>query len=206
MSLSATTPTVLADAFLTSRSRLTDVALVVTGTAVVALAAQISVPLWPVPITAQTLAVLLVGASLGPRRGASSLLLYAVVGLAGLPVFADWTGGVTALAKPSFGFVIGFIPCAMLAGWLATRRVDRRFWSAWGWFALVSAVPFLFGLPYLALALNSMGIPTDLVQTLQLGLFPFIVGGIVKAAIAAAVIPLAWKGVSAIDKRKSSDA
>ena len=96
-----------------------DAALVVAGAAVVALLAQVEVPLWPVPITGQTLAVVVVGAALGARRGAAALVTYLLAGLAGLPVFAGFTGTVAALAKPSFGFVIGFVFAAFVAGWFA---------------------------------------------------------------------------------------
>ena len=98
-----------------------DAALVVAGAAVVALLAQAEIPLWPVPITGQTLAVVLVGASLGVRRGGLALLTYLFAGLAGLPVFAGFSGSIAAVASPSFGFIVGFIPAAMVAGYAAAR-------------------------------------------------------------------------------------
>ncbi len=103
-----------------------DAGLVIAGAAVVAVLAQVSIPLWPVPITGQTLGVIVVGAALGSRRGAAALITYMLVGLAGLPVFADFTGTIAAVAKPSFGFVIGFIFSAFVAGWFAERAWDRR--------------------------------------------------------------------------------
>ena len=86
-----------------------DAGLVAVGAAVVALLAQVEIPLWPVPITGQTLGVIVVGAALGAWRGAAALTTYMVAGLAGLPVFAGFTGTIAALGKPSFGFVMGFI-------------------------------------------------------------------------------------------------
>lgn len=203
MSLSAPTyGPVLADALVRSRSVLSNVALVATGAAVVTAAAQISVPLWPVPVTGQTLAVLIVGVALGPWRGAASLLLYAVIGIAGLPVFANFTGGPLSVLKPSFGFVIGFIPAAFLAGWMARRAWDRRFLQAFGGFALASTVPFAVGLPYLALMLGALGLDNSVSTVVASGLVPFIPGGIVKALLAAAIIPLAWRGVRAVDRHR----
>ncbi|MBF4614646.1 biotin transporter BioY [Curtobacterium sp. VKM Ac-1376] len=173
----------------------TDAALVAGGALFTAAMAQLEVPMWPVPITGQTLAVVLVGATLGARRGMLSLLVYAMAGLAGAPFFADLQGGLQALALPSFGYVIGFIPAAGLVGWLARRNWDRRVGRAAVAFTLASAIPFVTGLPYLAVALGQLGAPNDLQSVLAAGLYPFIIGGIAKALIAAGILPLAWKAV-----------
>jgi biotin transport system substrate-specific component len=183
---------VLADR-IRSRGLAVDASLVAGGALFTGLMAQVEVPMWPVPITGQTLAVVLVGAVLGARRGALSLLVYALAGLAGAPFFAGWTGGLHALALPSFGYVIGFIPSAALIGWLARRQWDQHFGRAVAAFTLASALPFVTGLPYLAIALTQLGAPHDLQAVLAGGLYPFIVGGIAKALIAAGVLPLAWK-------------
>lgn len=180
-----------------------DAALVTAGAAVVALLAQVSIPLWPVPITGQTLGVVVVGAALGARRGAAALITYLLAGLAGLPVFADFTGSLAAVAKPSFGFVIGFIVSAIVAGWFAERAWDRRPALAFLGFAAASAVPFLFGIPYIALILNVvLGLDYSFIGILDAGLFPFLVGGIVKAALAALLIPGAWALVRKVDAAK----
>lgn len=186
-----------------TRAFATDAALVVTGAAVVALLAQVEVPLWPVPITGQTLAVLLVGASLGARRGAAALTTYLLAGLAGLPVFAGLTGTIAAVAKPSFGFVLGFIVAAFAAGWLAERSWDRRPALAFLGFLGASVIPFLFGVPYMAFILNVvLGADYSFVAVLEAGVLPFVVGGVIKAALAAVLIPLAWRGVRAVDRRR----
>ncbi|MHA7985283.1 biotin transporter BioY [Rathayibacter sp. CAU 1779] len=186
---------------LVSRSALSNSILIVAGTALVAISAQVSVPMWPVPVTGQTLAVLLVGASLGAWRGAASLALYMVLGLAGLPIFAEFTGGPASVLLPSFGFIIGFIPAAALIGWLSERAWDRRpVLSALG-FLGASLVPFLFGLPYLAIVLGHLGLPNDFASVMAAGFTPFIVGGIVKWAIAAALLPSAWALVRWADRR-----
>lgn len=188
-----------------ARALALDAALVVAGAAVVAVFAQIEVPLWPVPITGQTLAVVVVGAALGARRGAAALMTYLLAGLAGVPVFAGLTGSIAAVAKPSFGFVIGFIFAAFVAGWFAERAWDRKPLLAFVGFVLASAIPFLFGIPYMAFILNTVGGGSfDFGQILGFGLWPFIVGGLVKAAIAALLIPAAWAGVRALDGSKKA--
>ena len=180
-----------------------DAGLVAVGAAVVALLAQVEIPLWPVPITGQTLGVIVVGAALGAWRGAAALTTYMVAGLAGLPVFAGFTGTIAALGKPSFGFVIGFIVSAFVAGWFAQRAWDRRPVLAFIGFAAASAVPFLFGIPYMALVLNvGLGLDYSLWGLLEVGLLPFIVGGLIKAALAAAIIPAAWALVRTADAAK----
>lgn len=180
-----------------------DAGLVAVGAAVVALLAQVEIPLWPVPITGQTLGVIVVGAALGAWRGAAALTTYMLAGLAGLPVFAGFTGTIAALGKPSFGFVIGFIVSAFVAGWFAQRAWDRRPVLAFVGFAAASAVPFLFGIPYMALVLNvGLGLDYSLWGLLEVGLLPFIVGGLIKAALAAAIIPAAWALVRTADAAK----
>lgn len=180
-----------------------DAALVVTGAAIVALLAQVEIPLWPVPITGQTLGVIVVGAALGAWRGAAALTTYMLVGLAGLPVFAGFTGTLAAVGKPSFGFVIGFIFSAFVAGWFAERAWDRRPALAFLGFAAANVVPFLFGIPYMAFILNVvMGLDYSFAGLLEVGLLPFIVGGLIKAALAAAIIPGAWALVRKADASK----
>jgi biotin transport system substrate-specific component len=195
---------VLADAVITHQSRATNVALVVGGAAAVAVLAQVSIPLWPVPLTGQTLAVIIVGATLGARRGLAALLIYVAAGLAGLPIFADFTGGPLSVLKPSFGFIIGFIVTAYVVGLLAERNWDKKFWKALAAFSAASVIPFAFGLPYLAIVLGHLGVNNSFPAVIAAGFTPFIVGGIVKALIAAAVIPVAWRGIRKLDKSKLS--
>ena len=180
-----------------------DAALVVAGAALVAVLAQVEIPLWPVPITGQTLGVIVVGAALGAWRGAAALTTYMLAGLAGLPVFAGFTGTILALGKPSFGFIVGFIVAAFVAGWFAERAWDRKPLLAFAGFALASVMPFLFGVPYMAYILNvvSDGAFT-FEQILGFGLWPFILGGLIKAALAALIIPGAWALVRRADASK----
>lgn len=198
--LASARPT-LADRFV-ARSAVSNAILIVGGTLFVGIFAQLQVPLWPVPITGQTLAVMLVGATLGAWRGAASLALYLVAGLAGAPLFTGFTGGASAVALPSFGFIIGFVFAAALVGWLSEREWDKRPVLSVVAFGGASLVPFLFGLPYLAIILGTLHLHNDLNSVLQAGFYPFILGGIVKWAIAAAALPLAWKALRIIDRRR----
>ncbi len=196
---------VLADR-LVSRTLTTDVVLVAAGAALTAILAQVSIPMFPVPITGQTLAVLLVGATLGAVRGASSLALYAVLGLVGLPVYAPQADGshltgFLALAAPSFGYIVGFVFAAAIVGWLSERTWDRKFFKALATFVGGSVVVFAFGLPWLAFVLGA-----NLAQTLEWGLYPFIIGGLIKAAIAAALLPAAWWGADKLAERRAQAA
>ena len=188
---------VLADRLI-SRSLTTDIVLVATGAIVVGVLAQVSIPMFPVSITGQTLGVLLVGGSLGMRRGAMSMLTYLAGGLAGVPWFSEFTGGPAMLLKPSFGYIIGFVFTAALIGWLAERNWDRRPALSMAAFGMASLVPFAFGLPYLAMVLGETSVST----ILTLGFTPFIVGGIIKWAIAAAIFPALWSGVRSLDANK----
>ena len=114
-----------------SRSIVTDIILIAAGTALTSILAQIAIPLWPVPITGQTFAVLFVGATLGVTRAVLSMVLYLAIGLLGLPVFAPQANGchitgLAALLGPTGGYLIGFILAAAFVGWLAQREWDRK--------------------------------------------------------------------------------
>jgi biotin transport system substrate-specific component len=189
---------VLADRVL-PRSLVVDGALVVGGAALTAGLAQVAIPLWPVPITGQTLAVLLVGASLGAARGALSMVLYALVGLVGVPVYSDHTAGAAVLLGPTGGYIVGFVLAAAFTGWLAQRQWERRFLAGMAAFVAGSGVVFLVGLPWLK---AELGLSWQ--QTIASGLTPFIVGGVVKAAVAAFVLRGAWALVDAADAGERS--
>ncbi|MDX3224207.1 biotin transporter BioY [Streptomyces sp. ME19-01-6] len=164
-----------------------DAALVVGGAALTGLAAQISVPVpgSPVPVTGQTFAALLVGTSLGARRGFLSLALYTLLGMAGLPWFAE---GHSGAAMPSFGYVLGMLLAAAAVGALARRGGDRGVLRTAGTMALGSAIIYAVGVPYLALAAD-----ISLSQAVTAGLTPFLIGDALKAALAMGALPTAWK-------------
>jgi biotin transport system substrate-specific component len=179
------------------------VVVTILGSLLVAGLAQISIklPFTPVPITGQTLGVLLVGASLGPFLGGASLLLYIAEGAVGLPFFAGGESGWHGLFSPSAafasaGYLWGFVLAAALVGALARRGWDRSLRSAIGAMFLGEIVIYAVGIPWLMSALN-----TPLEKTLELGLYPFVIGDTLKLLIAAGVLPLAWKALSALRRR-----
>jgi biotin transport system substrate-specific component len=177
-------------ALLPRSSVLADALLVLAGAGLVALAAQISIPLpfTPVPITGQTFAVVLVGASLGALRGTASLSLYLAAGLVGAPVYADGRHGWEVVSGASGGYLVGFVVAAFLTGLLAERRWDRRFSSAVAAMLTGNVVIYLIGLPWLAVVLDS-----GLERTLELGLYPFVPGDVLKLYLAGALLPAAWR-------------
>lgn len=176
---------VLADLWPRSVGR--DVALVVSGAALVGIAAQVAVPVpgSPVPITGQTFAVLLVGAALGPARGAAGMLGYVVAGSAGLPWFA---GGAAGIPAATFGYLLGFVAAAALVGRLAARGADRRPWRTLGMMAAGNALIYLVGVPWLMVAAD-----LELSRALALGLVAYLPGDAVKALLAAGLLPTAWR-------------
>jgi biotin transport system substrate-specific component len=164
--------------------------LVVAGAGLVALAAQISVPLpfTPVPISGQTFAVVLVGAALGATLGTASLALYLGIGLVGAPVYAEQQHGWDVLTGATGGYLFGFLVAAALTGWLAERHWDRRIQSSITAMLTGNVVIYLFGLPWLAHVAG-----TDLEGTLVAGLYPFVVGDLLKLYLAGALLPGAWR-------------
>jgi biotin transport system substrate-specific component len=166
--------------------------LIGLGAGLIAGSAQISIalPFTPVPITGQTFAVLLVGASLGTVRGGTSALLYVLLGIAGAPVYAHGAQGWAVITGASGGYLVSYPFAAALTGWLAERHWDRRFSSAVGAMLTGNVLIYLFGLPWLAVVLG-----TGLEKTLELGLYPFVPGDTFKLYLAAALLPAAWRTV-----------
>ena len=172
------------------RTALTNVALILSGAVFTAYAAQLVIPMWPVPMTAQTLAVLLVGSVLGATRGAISLIVYFSMGAAGMPVFL----AATSLSfGPTFGYLVGFVAAAAAVGYLSERGWHKSVAGVLGSFAIANSIIYLFGLPWLAFVLGNLGAPNDLAAVTAAGLAPFIVGDVLKMILAAALLPLAWK-------------
>jgi biotin transport system substrate-specific component len=173
------------------RSIASDIALILGGAVLTAIAAQIAIPMWPVPITGQTFAVLLVGAVLGASRGALSMITYFSLGAAGLPVFTGAVAGITF--GTTFGYLVGFIAAAAVVGWFSQLNWHKRISGVIASFAIGNAVIYLFGLPWLAFALSNLSLASDISAVLMAGLLPFLVGDAIKMALAATALPLAWK-------------
>ena len=178
-------PRVLAD--LLPGALLRDVLLVVGAAALTGVAAQISIPLpfTPVPITLQTLTVLLSGAALGPWRGGAAMLLYLLAGVAGVPWFAEQESGY---ALVSFGYIIGFVVAAAVVGALASRGADRTVSGTIAIMVLGNLIIYAFGIPWL---MASLDVP--LTVALEFGLWPFVIGDALKIALAAGLLPLTWR-------------
>lgn len=178
---------VLADAVWPQRSLLRQALLVVAGSLLVALCAQVRIPLpfTPVPITGQTFGVLLVGAVLGARRGALSLVLYLLEGAVGLPVFAGGAAGAFHLLGPTGGYLVGFVVAAWLTGYLAERGWDRDYRCLLAMAAGNIAI-YILGVVWLA---RFVGWEAAWVK----GVLPFIPGDALKIALAGAALPTAWR-------------
>ncbi|MFF2812168.1 biotin transporter BioY [Streptomyces sp. NPDC058000] len=170
-----------------TRARVRDAALVAGGAVITGIAAQIAIPVpgSPVPVTAQTFAALLVGASLGARRGLLSLALYALAGMAGVPWFA---GGASGAGGATFGYVLGMLLAATAVGALARRGGDRGVLRTAATMVAGNALIYAIGVPYLALSTGmSFG------QAVAVGMVPFLIGDALKVALAMGALPTAWK-------------
>ena len=170
-----------------------DAGLVVGASLVIALLAQVSFHLRFVPITGQTLAVLLVGAALGSVRGGVAVGLYLAQGASGLPFFAEGKAGLDYLVlrdplHATGGYLWGFLLAAVVVGFLAERGWDRRFASAVGAMFVGNVAIYLLGLPWLAAAIG-----TSVEDALPFGLYPFVIGDTVKLLLAATLLPAAWR-------------
>ncbi len=189
---------VLADVIPGARVR--DALLVCAGAGLTALGAQISihVPPSPVPITGQTLAVVMAGAALGARRGMLSQLLYLCLGLF-LPIYSDGGSGTEVIFGATGGYIVGFIFAAGLMGWFAERGFDRNPLMAFAGFALAQLAIFGIGVPWLHAF-------TELTwsEAIHNGFTIFIVGGLIKAAIGSVTVPAAWRFVRRLEENDRS--
>ncbi|MEV8254043.1 biotin transporter BioY [Rhodoglobus sp. NPDC076762] len=160
-----------------------------------AIAAQFVVPLNPVPITAQTLVVMVAGLSLGATRAALAMLVYALLGLSGLPVFSNAQGGSDVLAGSSGGYIVGYIFAAWLIGALAERGWNKTFSRAAVAGVLGSIVIYACGMVGIARVLTEAGRDFSAAYIFDIGFAPFIVGALIKVTIAAALLSFTWKAV-----------
>jgi biotin transport system substrate-specific component len=197
-------PGTLAEAVWTTtsgrRARMRNLTLAVCGSLFVALCAQVQVPMWPVPMTMQTFAVMAVGMAFGARLGAATLALYLAEGAVGLPVFAGFAGGPGVLLGPTGGYIVGFVLAAGLIGWLAERGWDRKLWSAAVANLSGTVLLYLPGVLWLAyfywltstLSVAETGADTVAGAVLATGVTPFLLGAALKIALATAVVRAGW--------------
>ena len=182
----------LLQASIGTQSMLTKLLAVLGGSAVIALGAQVSVPMLPVPMTLQTLAVLMVGLTAGSRLGAAAVVTYLAEGAMGLPVFSAGGAGAAYLAGPTGGFLIGFVAMAYAAGLLAERGVARGFFGTALGVAAISALLYVPGLLWLTAVT-----PLDLGGAVSRGMLPFLAGDLVKSVVAALIVTGAWTALRA---------
>lgn len=164
--------------------------LAVAGTVLLTASAKVQIPFYPVPMTMQTFVVVLMGPLLGWRLAGATVLLYLLQGAAGLPVFAGTPErgiGLAYMAGPTGGYLVGFVLAAATVGVLAERGWDRRIPTTLAAMALGTAIIFACGVLWLG-ALVGWSEPV-----LALGVTPFLPGAAFKIALAAAVLPLAWR-------------
>ena len=185
----------LADAMLESMMNskaatggLTKAALVVFGSLLLAVSAQFKIPLYPVPITGQTLVVLLIGMTYGPRLGGITMAAYLFEGALGLPVFAGGAAGIAALMGPTGGYLFGFLLAGMAMGYLAERGMGRTAVSTVAAMVIGNCVIYVCGALWLS---NFIGFG----EAIAAGVLPFLYGDALKLVIAAVLMPLAWRAV-----------
>lgn len=160
------------------------IALVVLGTALLALSAKINLPLPYVPMTLQTLVVVLVGAAYGRRLGAATVLVYIAVGAAGMPLFAGPVGGLAPLVGPTGGYLFGFVVAAFVTGLLCERGADRSIARLFGAMLIGHLAIVGFGFVWLA-----FGLQLGAGKAWLVGVVPFFAGALVKSALGAVLVP-----------------
>ena len=176
-------------------SALTHALFIVGGTAFIAVMAQVSLPVpgSPVPVTGQTLAVLLVGTTYGARLGVATFSTYMLAGIAGAPIFAGGTYGIDRVLGATGGYLFGMLLASAVLGFLAERRADQKFSTSFPALLLGNLIIFSFGLTWLHFSLD-----LTWAKTFSMGLTPFIIGEALKIAIVATSLPLVWRKISEI--------
>lgn len=156
------------------------------GANLIAIFAQISVPMYPVPITGQTLALTVVGFALGRKAATAAVITYLLEGAMGLPVFANGAAGFQHFFGPTGGYLLGYIPTAYVLGYFCDKGILQSFWKSVAVALFASAITFACGLAQL-----SFFVPEG--KVLELGLYPFILGGVIKAALASVLVSPSYK-------------
>ena len=172
--------------FTAHKSTLTFLTKTIVGSAIMAISAQITIPLPFVPITGQTLGLIIVSLSMGSRAAVASIILYLTEGALGLPVFALGTSSIAVLLGPSGGYLWGFIPAAFVMGLFADKGSSTSFVKSAIAGTLGTIITFAFGLAQL-----SLFVPMN--ELLVIGLYPFVLGGIIKCALATLTIPTVYR-------------
>jgi biotin transport system substrate-specific component len=172
-----------------------DVSLITAGSMIIALSAQLAfvTRFSPVPITGQTFAVLMLGALLGARRGGLCILLYLAEGAAGLPVFTGGGSTIAWMVGPTGGYLFGFVVAAVLVGWLAEHGWDRHIGTTILAMLAGNVCILGFGALWLSVLMMSGRMQGGYGRVLEIGVFPYIAGDIIKIVAAALLLPGGWK-------------
>lgn len=168
------------------RALVYDFTLLFAGLVFIGLSAQVAIG-FPVPFTGQTFAVLMIGALYGARLGGICLISYVLAGAAGLPVFSNFGSGLVFVSGPTGGYLIGFIVAAFIVGLLAQNGWDRRVWTTILAMLIGNVIIYAFGLFWLSCLVGLSS------KVLAVGLYPFVLGDVLKTALAAAILPSGWK-------------
>ncbi|MBT3395590.1 MAG: biotin transporter BioY [Alphaproteobacteria bacterium] len=169
--------------------------MVIAGVGILTASSYIRIPMWPVPMTMQTFAVLGLGAAYGLRLGGGTVLAYLAVGVLGGPVFSEGASGWAYFTSTTGGYLVGFMVAAALVGWLAERGWDRQFVSMAAAMMIGNAVIYAFGVTWLyQVLIGQMGLEGwDLTRVLDSGMVQFLVGDAAKLVLAALVLPFVWR-------------
>lgn len=162
------------------------VLLVLAGVCLLAAASQLSIPIEPVPLTFQSMTVVLIGMVYGARYGAYVMTTYLIAGALGLPIFADFSGGIVKLFGPTGGYLAGFLPAAFLSGYLAQKGWAKNVFSSFAVACLGASIIFFFGIAWLAKFVG-------LQQAITMGLLPFVLSETIKLIAVSLLIPKVWK-------------
>ena len=181
-------PTLYARTFPHANTRLRDLLLIFIGVFFVAALAQMKIllPFTPIPLTGQTFAVLLVGATLGSKRGVLSMSLYIALGALGLPIFAGGASGLAYLSGATLGYLVGFVVAAYIVGRFAEKGLERNLRTSIIPFAVGTLVIYLFGAGWLSVLFG-------IENAFQLGVLPFLIGDMIKLILAALALPTVWR-------------
>lgn len=191
----------LAQAYIQARTQKTELSLlsqallVVAGIALLAISAHVKIPFYPVPVTMQTLVVLMIGMSFGTRLAGITVLLYLVDGALGLPVFAGGAG-LAYMMGPTGGYLLGFLVAAVVLGQLAEKGWGKSLGTTIAAMVIGNVVIYMFGLFWLSQIIG-------LEKAVQFGLMPFVYGDVLKIVIAAGLLPFAWKAVQKLTHKDS---
>jgi biotin transport system substrate-specific component len=185
----------LYESFFRQKNIFLDISMMLIAVVFLGILSNLYIPLWPVPITGQTLGIFLIAFWFGSRKGLVTLGLYTLAGIIGFSVFTQHKSGIAAITGPTGGYILGFLAAVFVVGYLIEKGYGRTKTSVLYCMILGNAIIYIIGLIGLKLYLVDVG----LLKLLTLGLFPFLIGDAVKIVAAVALFPYLWKGSEKIE-------